>query len=585
MKKLEKPGKSVKLKKLRKLEKSLCAALAVVLALAAVAMAGCSGSGEQPAPGTSAPASASASAEPSAAAEAGAGASAESSAVAETSAETSEETSAAPEQAEEKEPVTLSWWYRGNGEQADTFKVQDRMNELLESYAGLEHVSAILECIAAADYSTQVMLGLAAGQKMDILNTVSISFPEQVINGTYIPLDPYLPALSELTAELPDWFIERGEIDGKTYMIPNYQQMANKLYFIAPKEYMDKYGDYGKLRSTILGAGSTIREKAAAVEEYVRAVQEGEGPTKYAEGVGWNLDTYSSQFYDYVPGSDNTFVVPFDSGKVVFRPFDEEAVAAYEISARWYADGILCPDPAIDRYDLIDGNMLNPMSCAFTINQPLGSSDADVSRTMSDAYGFEAAAFGWKSSYFIGYSYSAGNGVTASCANPLEAAKFIEAMNVARGAEIYNTVVYGLEGVHYEKLDDRHIRTFGYDGPQGGSDYLYSAHKWIMGNSFNAYLNQAVRDEDLEVMKSINEGPDTVKSNLAGLVFDTEAVSTEFSQIVAVYGEYKDGLLGGLKGSDGWQAYYDEFRAKVEAAGAQKVLDHLQGQLDGFLRK
>ena len=32
-----------------------------------------------------------------------------------------------------------------------------------------------------------------------------------------------------------------------------------------------------------------------------------------------------------------------------------------------------------------------------------------------------------------------------------------------------------------------------------------------------------------------------------------------------------------------WEAYFDEYCAKLEAAGCQKVIDTLQAQVDAFL--
>lgn len=42
---------------------------------------------------------------------------------------------------EQKDPVVLEMFFAGNGIQSDTQKVEDRVNELLKSYEGLEHVS------------------------------------------------------------------------------------------------------------------------------------------------------------------------------------------------------------------------------------------------------------------------------------------------------------------------------------------------------------------------------------------------------------------------------------------------------------
>ena len=44
---------------------------------------------------------------------------------------------------EEKEPVTLTWWWPGNGPMPDTEMVNEAFNELLQTYEGMEHVSVV----------------------------------------------------------------------------------------------------------------------------------------------------------------------------------------------------------------------------------------------------------------------------------------------------------------------------------------------------------------------------------------------------------------------------------------------------------
>lgn len=487
--------------------------------------------------------------------------------------------------AEQKAPVTLSWWYRGNGEQADTMKVQNAVNEMLKTYEGLEHVSIELNCFPSSDYSTQVTLGLAAGQQMDILNTVSISFADHVAMGTYIPLDEYLGELTELTAELPEWLLGMGKIDGQTYMIPHYQQAANMLYFVAPQEYMDKYGDLDKIRTTLQNGDATIEEKTDVLAEYVRAVREGEGETKYAHPLKPYHNNFGlSKYYDALAGSEHMIRVEKDSDEVVFWPLEAETVKAYEIAASWYAEGLVPADPTINIDDLQKKHMMNDTSVVFCIDQAIGP-DEYIQEKLSASYGFDVVVFALKDQYYVGQNWGAGgDGVTSSSKHPREAALFIQAMNTERGKELYNTVVYGIEGVHYEKLDDTHIKTLGYDGTQGSSDYLYSAHKWIMGNTFNAYANQAVSDQDTAIVREINEGNNVVNSRLTGLVFDTSDVSTEFEQVMAVHKEYMDALYYGSKG-EGWEAYYNEYTSKLAAAKIENVLAALQQQLDDFLGK
>ena len=127
----------------------------------------------------------------------------------------------------------------------------------------------------------------------------------------------------------------------------------------------------------------------------------------------------------------------------------------------------------------------------------------------------------------------------------------------------------------YSVLSDKDKRAqydqFGHDGPQGGSDYLYSAHKWIMGNTKNAYLNQACTPYTRAVIDEINNGGSTTFSALTGIMFDTENISSEISQTSALYGEYRDALCRGIKGQDGWKAYYDEYAGMLMDAAVAAI--------------
>ena len=159
---------------------------------------------------------------------------------------------------------------------------------------------------------------------------------------------------------------------------------------------------------------------------------------------------------------------------------------------------------------------------------------------------------------------------------------FIQAMCTERGKELYNTVVYGLEGVHWEFVDEANdeIRTFEYDGSQGTSSESYCAHKWLVGNSFNAYVNQGGSREWNDACLKVNEN--AVVSKLVGITFDYSSIQSKIDQINAIYSEYNDALFYGSKGKD-WEAYYDEFVEKLKIAGVDEVTAELQRQVDAFL--
>ena len=61
--------------------------------------------------------------------------------------------------------------------------------------------------------------------------------------------------------------------------------------------------------------------------------------------------------------------------------------------------------------------------------------------------------------------------------------------------------------------------------------------------------------------------------------------SIELDQVNALYKEFHDSLINGVKGADGWQAYYDEYIDKMQKAGLEKVLAGYQAQVDAYLGK
>ena len=104
-----------------------------------------------------------------------------------------------------KDPVVLEWYYRGNGVQKDTKRVEEEFNKLLKTFPGMEHVTVHLNCFTGAEYGKAVALAQSADQQIDILNNVYLNFVDQVRLGSYMPLDDLLADNKDLRDELPQW--------------------------------------------------------------------------------------------------------------------------------------------------------------------------------------------------------------------------------------------------------------------------------------------------------------------------------------------------------------------------------------------
>ena len=485
---------------------------------------------------------------------------------------------------ERKDPVILEWYYRGNGPQKDTQLVEDKLNEYLKTYEGLEHVTVHMNCFAAADYANSVLLDQTSGKQIDILNTVGLDFATEVKNGTYLAIDSYLEQMPELKGALPQWLWDLGKVEGSTYMIPNYQRGANMMYMVIPSKY-EKYIDIDKFREMLVDKTTPVEDFAAVMEEFIVAVREGEATqTKYLPPLAELYTVPHYGFAQYADKLNGSFVLYCDDTNVQNIYLTENFKKACAITADWYEKGYIPQDVLVaDSNTLIKENMLNDISRAINSEQSYGD-EAFASELISSYYGFDTKALPFHNNYFMQNSWGAGgNGVTASCGNPEEALKFIEALTTEKGKEIYNLIVYGIEGVHYEKVDENHIKTLEYDQSQGGIDTSYAAMKWIIGNTTNAYLNQGCSESDNEIANEINNNPDNIISPIMGFRIDTAPIATELEQIAAVEKEYKDTLMTGAMGSK-WESTYNEFIEKLEIAGLDKVMIELQAQVDAFLK-
>lgn len=160
-------------------------------------------------------------------------------------------------------------------------------------------------------------------------------------------------------------------------------------------------------------------------------------------------------------------------------------------------------------------------------------------------------------------------------------------MSTNEGEEIYNTLVWGLEGIHYEWVDRSipRIKTLEFDSSQGGSGATYECRKWEVGNTFNCWLNQAMADGFNEwLLDNVHNAESTVTSKVMGYTWNLMDTEDERAACKAVRDEYASSLNNGIYGDD-WEAKYEEYIAKLNASGLQAILDSVTEQYNAYVGK
>lgn len=131
-------------------------------------------------------------------------------------------------------------------------------------------------------------------------------------------------------------------------------------------------------------------------------------------------------------------------------------------------------------------------------------------------------------------------------------------------------LVYGLEGKHWNKLEGEYIEIAPNSGYTTGT-------AWMFACTFNAYL---LEGQDADVWEQTKQMNATAKvSPLLGFNFDPSAVKTEIAQCSSLVSQYIPLFTYGIGTLD---KEYAEFVDKLEIAGAQRIVDEMQRQIDAW---
>lgn len=151
--------------------------------------------------------------------------------------------------------------------------------------------------------------------------------------------------------------------------------------------------------------------------------------------------------------------------------------------------------------------------------------------------------------------------------------------------ELRNMLNYGIEGVHWEKVEPTQEEK----DAAAGKDYIYdykaklnpekqkdySAPYWVQGGLFNTYVMDNEPLDKWATFKEFNDASQEAPS--FGFDFDLEPVSTQVAGFRNVLDEFGKSLY---TGSVDPEEYLPQLQKKLEATGIQDVIDEMQRQID-----
>ncbi|MFB5673831.1 ABC transporter substrate-binding protein [Paenibacillus terreus] len=448
----------------------------------------------------------------------------------------------------EGKPVELIWYTIGTP-QKDVDKVMEEVSKYTQEKI---NATVTMKMIDWGDYAQKMQVNVASGEPMDILFTSSGGFDyvQNARKGAFLELDELLEQHGkELTQAIDPAFLSGSKVDGHNYGIPANKELPQQEVWRFNKTLLDKYNlDISNARSL------------DSLEPLLKTIKEKE-PTVTAFAMDKQYVPYVP--YDYII-QNLPMAVKLDTKdyKIVNILETDEMKAALKTMHKYYKAGYVSPEAATtgSTNDLTtSGNWF--LDRAQT--QPLAEN------LWSASYGYPVVTTPASDAIITNMSVQGSiMAISANSEYPEKAMEFLNLLNT--DPVLRNMVDSGIEGVHYKRVDDKHMENL----PESKS---YDMPSYSLGNNMLLYLNPNDPDNKWDEFKKFNaEG---VSSPILGFNFDASKVSTELAAVQNVKEQFWAALMTGTLDPE---QNLDQVIEKFNEAGLPKVMAEAQSQLDAW---
>ena len=447
------------------------------------------------------------------------------------------------------EVVNLKIYQLGTAPE-DWAEVEAKFNEYTLKDLG---VTTTWEFIPSGSFSEKMNVIMAAGEEFDIcFSGFANKVTTAVRNGGFIPLDDLINSeCPELWDAMPSYWWDAARINGKVWAVPNQQVAAMPSGVWIYKRLADKYNiDMSQVKCL------------ADIEPILETLKKNE-PDLYPfrAHAATHAQIFDETADDYEMVTTCLYIRKDDPDAQLINFFElPQYYEGVKLMNEWWKKGYIRKDivSVLDdngdfkakKYGLDTGSWKPGVEVEAIKNQGEEIVYAIYNENQVSTSNCDSTMFA----------------ISRTSKHPKEAIRLLNYIN--QNVEAYNVLASGIEGKHYEKLEDGRIRI------KEGNTYPIGAG-WKWGNQFNAYVTDTQDIDVWEQTKKLNE--DASVSPLMGFRPDRKNISTEIAQISGVVAEYN------AMQYDDYEKLYPEFLRRLDEAGLPKVQAEYQRQIDEFL--
>ncbi len=472
--------------------------------------------------------------------------------------------------AEDLEHVTLDW-YISEGQKRDQEMVFEALNKYLEEKI---NTTVNFHFVPSSEYGTKVSTIIGSAQEVDIINcTGSLPYVDYVKKGAFLPIENLLPEYAPNTYELiPEDFWKAMYVDGSLYGIPSYKDSCNIPGIIYNKTLLDNLGiDLSDFVYTsvydVIPVLYEIQEKRAEMfpdDAQLPVMRE------FADIYDYNqYETINSLAVVNIPGIEA--FAGQGSGEKVFNLYATDEYRAWCRQVLKLVQDNIVP---------FDAWYFDP-SRTYTAEGKLAiASFGSGYITVAKDYGgpnYECALLRNANTVATtNYLHQAVNCISITSKNPERAMMFLELVNT--DPYVATTLRFGIEGTHYVVGEDGVLDFTGTNNADPTDRGYYSWYGAQFGSFMYSKVPAGYPANFTDLMKEANDN--AISDTNMGFIFDPTPVQNEIAACSSVIGEYEVNFKFGFV--EDVDARLDEFIEKLEASGADKIVEEAQAQLDAW---
>lgn len=433
---------------------------------------------------------------------------------------------------ESGETVTIKWCIPGD-RQPDHDAVLEDVNKKIKEKLNLE---LDLDIIPQGEFNDRMKLASTAGETFDLVFTANWlnSFDENMSRDAFLPITDLISEYGQdMAASMPDWLLDVAKVDGELYAVPNQQIIARQMGVVIRKDMAEKYGFN-------MDSMKSIHDIEPFLDEIV----------KNESGI-FPIDKRVEALYEETYETVGSYAsMNKETGEIL--PYSEAITDQMRLDNEWYQKGYIREDIAT-----VTDNSADVKANRYAVS--LSSYKPGWSAEYTNRQGMEYIDVPIEGAYVGAVSgIETMTAVNVNSEHPEEAVKLLNLVYTDK--EIFNELLFGLEGTHYNVVSENHVEV----APD--SAYNFGSNAWRIGNQFNAWYMPGQEDGLWEA---------TV-SSLRGFTFNQSNVQAEMAQLAAVAAEYKNGQFT----ANDIEAFIAEYQEKMEQAGIQTVVDEVNRQIE-----